>query len=237
MGNPLNNTCFFGITWYLIWGSTTAEWHYRGFSHWLFGLLYAKKCHHRPFAARCCCYGTRGDTPSMLSQASRRKAGLRRSAATCWTMMCILCVEGFQETSNPIQPLMVFTELLLFDISVALPPVPDLAKFGHASTDAVHRAGSDRTCSYCNHMFKQTFKPLKKYLYSQMWLMCLLNQVQAMTGMRTLRKWKQSNQEVAIGLQVLSISAKEVRGKRAFLLPEHWHFRSACFSPRLCLSD
>lgn len=173
----------------------------------------------------------------MRSQASRRKAGLRTSAATRWTMMCILCVEGFQETSNPIQPLAVFTEPLLFDTSIVLPPVRDLAKFGHVSTDAVHRADSDCTCSYCNHMFKQTFKPLKKYLYSQMWLMCLLNQVQAMTGMRTLRKWKQSNQEVAIGVQALSISAKEVRGKRAFLLPEQWHFRSACFSPRLCLSD
>lgn len=110
---------------------------------------------------------------------------------------------------------------LSFDASVVPPLMRDLPKFGHVSTDAVYRADSDCTCSYCNHMFKQTFKPLKKYLYSQMWLMCLLNQVQAMTGMRTLLKQKQSNQEAAIGVQVLNISAKEVRRKRDFFLPEH----------------
>lgn len=36
----------------------------------------------------------------------------------------------------------------------AAPPVWDLPKFGHVSTDGVYWAGSGCTCSYCNHMFK-----------------------------------------------------------------------------------
>lgn len=40
------------------------------------------------------------------------------------------------------------------DSSVVPPLTCDLPKFEHVSTDAVYRADSDCTCSYCNRMFK-----------------------------------------------------------------------------------
>lgn len=43
---------------------------------------------------------------------------------------------------------------LSFDTSTLPPFMCGLPKFGHVSTDAVYRAASDCTCSYCNHMFK-----------------------------------------------------------------------------------
>lgn len=194
-GNLQNNTPFLGITWWLIPGSTSAEWQCGGFRQWLPRLQCATKCHLGPFS-------TRHPTATAVSRVKGATLGRKLCSGEAQTHTRLWCASFlwriFKGLVVPTNICCYLQDHLrqtfwcrkpAFSIPSVVPPLMrDLPKFGHVSADVVYRVDSDCTCGYCNHVFKQTFKPLKKYLYSQMWLMCLLNQVQAMTGMRTLRK-------------------------------------------------
>lgn len=74
---------------------------------WAFCCM-VSQCH------RCICR-SRTDGPRSKSGASRRKAMLNKSTAMCWTVTCIFCTEGFQQTGYPTQTLMLLTGAPLAD--------------------------------------------------------------------------------------------------------------------------